>query len=436
MNTSIEIEDKEKHRILISSIVSLCDRATIDISNGIDRAIRTIIGISLKFLDRRMLVENIVPGGYVDWEYVDNSENILAHKKNLLGDSDIWLELLRYIDFSKATMEALLLRTTHPPIWTLYKTMEENVGHIGTRWTFNDTCKLFLLSNVRGIPFNYVTERYITKSLTQNSLMICSKIMEEMADARHDSSVYLSSVQHILEKSIINTTAIEKHIQHYQGTVQAQQASWKMKHMSIQCRPSMRTVLATKRMNRVSTCDSLQETTPTAVTFNTFCDIVRFPNCMSHLLRNRCYLLACQPETQHFKLADHIGLFVPEDLARIINDHAIIDPDEKSLRDSINTLTLNIHPFPELKQFRQQCFAAYPVTQSERLTMTDILKLYVSAYQYPSLWKQLWKAVDPLMSTQISKAVESFVAKNKFATQNFIQILKTSSPFQSVTYMT
>jgi hypothetical protein len=45
------------------------------------------------------------------------------------------------------------------------------------------------------------------------------------------------------------------------------------------------------------------------------------------------------------------------------------------------------------------------------------------------MWKQLWKLVDPVMSTQISKDVEGFVKQHAFAKVSFIEILKTSTPF-------
>jgi hypothetical protein len=71
----------------------------------------------------------------------------------------------------------------------------------------------------------------------------------------------------------------------------------------------------------------------------------------------------------------------------------------------------------------------FDVQQITRLTMSDVLKLYVAAYQLPSMWKQLWKNIHPYMSTQISKDIELFVKNNPFATENFLHILKTSSPF-------
>jgi hypothetical protein len=191
------MSEKHNHGVMIASVVSLCDRATIEIGGGMDRAIRSIITISSKYLDRKLLLEDAVPGGYVDWDYIDQSHNILTNKHNLLGDSDVWLQLLPYMNFGKLSIEPLELQSEYPPIWTIYKTMEECVGH-DRLWKFDDTCKIFLLNNLIGIPFKYITERYTTKSLTQSSHVICGKIMENMADERHSSEVYLKSMKYLL----------------------------------------------------------------------------------------------------------------------------------------------------------------------------------------------------------------------------------------------
>jgi hypothetical protein len=54
--------DKQAHSVLIASVVSLCDRATIDLAGGVDAALRTIVAISLKYLDRKVLLESVIPG--------------------------------------------------------------------------------------------------------------------------------------------------------------------------------------------------------------------------------------------------------------------------------------------------------------------------------------------------------------------------------------
>jgi hypothetical protein len=112
----------------------------------------------------------------------------------------------------------------------------------------------------------------------------------------------------------------------------------------------------------------------------------------------------------------------------VINANRVVCPDEASLIKCINTLTLNIHPFEELKLFRKNCFGSYASYQSNLFTMTDVLRMYVCAYQPHGMWKHLWKSVDPLMSTQISKDVELFVKQTVFAADSFVAVLKNNTP--------
>jgi hypothetical protein len=258
--------------------------------------------------------------------------------------------------------------------------------------------------------------------------VICGRIMENMAEERHDAAAYLESMKYLLLICVVDVAKLDLHVQHYRSTVAEQKASWTIKHLRVQTRPSMREVLQTKRRGGAYADSSAGDDSNGcgAVTFDAFCNSVRFPNCMSHLLRSRCYLLASQC---HFDFKPFTKALVSDEVAVTINNNAVLHPDEASLGKCINTLTLSIHPFDELKLFRKNCFTSYASISSNRFTMTDVLRMYVAAYQLPSMWKQLWKLVDPVMSTQISKDVESFVLQHPFAKASFVDILKTSTPF-------
>jgi hypothetical protein len=247
-----------------------------------------------------------------------------------------------------------------------------------------------------------------------------------MAEERHEPDVYSHSMQHLLQNYVVDTATLDKHITHYRNTVAERQDSWRMKHLITAHRPSMRAKLAITTVKCRASDNCLNGTGTESMTFASFCDTIRFPNCMSPLLRSRCYLLASQT---HFDYRQHTSKFVSQDIANVINENPISFPHEESLTNGIDTLTLNMQPFEELKLFRKSCFVSYAESQLRGITMTDVLKLYVAAYQTNSMWKTLWKAIDPLMSTQISKDVETFVRSNQFATNDFIHILKTSSPF-------
>jgi hypothetical protein len=58
--------------------------------------------------------------------------------------------------------------------------------------------------------------------------------------------------------------------------------------------------------------------------------------------------------------------------------------------------------------------------------LVQILQLYVSAYQAPGIWKEAWKHVVGVISVQIIRDVELFVAKNPFADAEVMRFVAAS----------
>ena len=146
-------------------------------------------------------------------------------------------------------------------------------------------------------------------------------------------------------------------------------------------------------------------------------------------------------------------------MARALSDNPVTIPDAASVHMAIESLAMNVRPFDEINQFRTRCFMSFASHQKRNLTLTQVghsllayhgflcllesrnqfttiitnatqvLKLYIAAYQYRPIWKQVWTSVYPVISPQIIRDVETFVGSVPFAVLPFIQILKTSSPF-------
>lgn len=56
----------------------------------------------------------------------------------------------------------------------------------------------------------------------------------------------------------------------------------------------------------------------------------------------------------------------------------------------------------------------------------QILQLYVAAYQSPAIWKEAWKHLVGVISVQIIRDVEVFVAKNPFADAEVMRFVVAS----------
>ena len=85
---------------------------------------------------------------------------------------------------------------------------------------------------------------------------------------------------------------------------------------------------------------------------------------------------------------------------------SITFPDVNSICSAIETLTMNVTPFQEINLFRQRCFASFAINQRKGLTLTQVLHLYIAAYQKREIWKQCWKRIYPVMSTQIARSAK------------------------------
>lgn len=349
-----------------------------------------------------------------------------------------------------------------------------------SKLNFSDVCKLCLLHNIESLPCKNVIEQYMLQRLDRNQHTVSANILSALADQRNSSEVYFTTTKFLMGIMRVDAVLLGAKISHYKKSVMSQQQAWVVKFVQAgKSRPSMRDVL-----NRVSLQNQTAQHAPggaprglhatagsagqlagarslqaglhnlhllggssapssiqgsvglaasvsggglTTMSFDEFCRLVRFPNSMSRLLRLRCYLLASQ--SHQFDYREKTGNLVSLDVAKSVNSTPVVFPDPECLRQGIETLTLRQGPFEQLNQFRQRCFVSFSINQQKVLNLTQILHLYVAAYQKPDVWKQVWKGIFPVMSTQISKDVESFVYGTAFAADEFVYLLKHSTPF-------
>jgi hypothetical protein len=134
-------------------------------------------------------------------------------------------------------------------------------------------------------------------------------------------------------------------------------------------------------------------------------------------------------QIHHFEYSNHLQDLVSKDVAKTLTENPVSMPDASSIYIAIDSLGMNVRPFDELNLFRTKCFISFASHQKKNLSLTQVLKLYVAAYQCKHLWKHLWTSIYPVISPQIIRDVETFVASTPFAIKPFVEILRTSSPF-------
>jgi hypothetical protein len=405
-NSSTDLSDSRIRTI--SSIISICERTTINIEKeGISNMVKAIVIISLKYVNKEALFKAILPDMFIDWDYVRNQSIMSSGKKNFLGDSASWLNLVHFMDFGALSLPDPVLQTKYPPLHCLHTAITKASGTRG-KLDFGDACKLLILNNIDGLTSKMMIEHHTSSRMNCNTHAICSGIVSALADERHSSDVYEDTFKYVIGTLMnVNEKALADNIAHYKQTKMARDKAWILKAVQSKiCRPSMRRVAAamvtakseqrdvfgnggpSNMVDGRSSCGTSvmgntmmgnDGTGVLCITFEQHSQFVRYPNSMSNLRRLRCYLLACQGH--HVQYQNFLDELVPKDVALALADSPVTIPDSNSVFLGIDSLAMNVRPFDELNQFRTKCFISFASHQKRDLSLTQVLKLYVAAYQ-------------------------------------------------------
>lgn len=258
----------------ISALLTLCERATINLGDSLTNAVKACIIVCLKFVDKRAVYEALLPDLFIDWEYVTGTSHqsaaekprllyptegniavanaaaassscnsasslssylrgIASKKTNLLGDSDVWLQLMQFIDFGELKIPERLLQQQHPPLYCMHSEIVSQMAGRANKLNFSDTCKLLLLNNIEGLSSRTVLELYTSSRLNQNTYALCSSIVNTLADERHASSVYEDAFKYILSNGVlkVDEVLLAKYIAHFKLTADARKKAWELRHI-------------------------------------------------------------------------------------------------------------------------------------------------------------------------------------------------------------
>jgi len=113
-----------------------------------------------------------------------------------------------------------------------------------------------------------------------------------------------------------------------------------------------------------------------------------------------------------------------EPLLAKVAAHPVTQPDVPVLIRVLEALCMDgTAPFPEMTKFRRECFQSFPVTHVQRMDLSQILRLYVAAYQPITVWKEVWKQLVGVISVQIIRDCETFTSQNPLAEESVMRLI-------------
>ena len=373
--------------------------------------------LSVKYVSKRALWRERFGVDYVDWDLVE-----AATSKNILGGCSEWLGLLGFCKWEELGKHEAAIVTGHPPLHTLRRHMRECALDDG--WTL--ACKVFLLTLLQGLSVMHALEVLTCGVFKRNTQAGCTMLLAKLAEHLYTPAQYETTLQYVLERCEVDTAGLEQTRLLCVASTEDKKLSLKLSRMSvIQGRPRLRdrvtSVLRTEE--RKAQVDTQLDTWES---YTGFSYKHQFPPTLSEKVRSKLYFLASQTGWDWGKYVEQI-LPSGGPLCQRVAAHPITQPDLPVIVRVIEGLSMDgSAPFQQMTEFRKECFQSFPVTHVQRMTLSQILQLYVASYQAGGTWKEAWKYLVGVISVQIIRDVEAFVARHPFADAEVMRFVAAS----------
>jgi hypothetical protein len=395
--------------LVVDTMISVGQKFSMDVHNLRDLVVKMLI-LSFKYVDRRALWDVVFSptadsdAAFVDW-------GLVRPQLNTLGDLHLWLPLL-----DLCTWDGLeRFETAHPPLVDMRAGLRLACLDVGGTQL---PCQLLILHMLHGIPslaaFQMLTCRALNKDTGKSSTLLLARL----SDSPYPPPVYEALFALLLGSCLsIDVAKLEGHFRASQTRRACLASAMRIKQQGMCTGRPRLSDRATPTEEQKIRLDSVHGTWES---FRGFCQLHQFPNVLSETVKHRLYFLAAQTQwdwrPRVMDVLCHAG-----DMSTRIGEYPVSRPDLHILHLCIDGLAMDGRPpFQQMLDFRAVCFRNFPSSVVQHMTLTQVLRLYVCAYHPPGVWKDLWKLQLCLLSTQITKACESFVEQNPFAVDSFM----------------
>lgn len=395
--------------LVVDTMVSVGQNFSMDVLNLHDLVVKMFI-LSFKYVDRRVLWDAVFPvtadseGAFVDWDLV-------RPQLNTLGDLHLWLPLLEL-----CTWEGL---ERHEPSCLPLVAMRAALRGAGLDVGGSQLpCQLLILHMLHGVPslsaFQMLTCRVLKRDTEKSSAIVLARL----SDSPYPPAAYEALFALLLGPCLsVDVAKLEGYLRASQTRRSDISGAMLRKQLGVTTGRPRLSDRATPTEEQKVGLDSAHGTWES---FVGFCQLHQFPNVLSETVKHRLYFLAAQTQWDWAPRVTDI-LRNADTMCARIGQYPVSRPDLRILHLCIDALAMDGRPpFRQMLEFRSACFRNFPASLVQSMTLTQVLRLYVCAYQGPHLWKELWKLQLCLLSTQIVKDVEAFVEQRPFATDSFI----------------
>jgi hypothetical protein len=406
----VQWQNAMSQRDLVLRLLQFSDQYNINQKDTPGLPVKSLI-LSLKYIDKKALFQLLYPDEFVDWDLAERS---LGTTSNTLGDAESWLCLLSLLDWPHLTDKHRTDIDTHHKPLAVIKHMLKTHNLDTPGW--GTACKVLILQMIQGLQSMHAIELLTSRMLSKNTHESTMKLLAGLYDTKHLPEDYLKTLGHILspECMTVNELSLTQTITSIQSQREDHKLNLKLRNMQmVALRPRLRDKLRTSLLaeHHKEQVDSKMGTWDS---YTGYCQKHRFPNTLSDRIKRQLYFLAAQTRWDWTPFVQH--LIDSKEIEERVKQLPVLQADMGVLNWVIENLSMDGRPpFKEMMAFKARCFASFPVVHVQQMTLTQVLRLYVSAYQAPNVWKDIWKAQIGMLSPQIIRDCETFVEANAFA---------------------
>ena len=149
-----------------------------------------------------------------------------------------------------------------------------------------------------------------------------------------------------------------------------------------------------------------------SVSFESWVAQQHFPSTMSKQLQQLLYFIHVQQQTIP---EEYYMKFFTTSMTERMQDVKIQEIDINVIKTVITSLRVYHYNVSDLIDFRTQCLQGLSLTTKNKLSLPQILQLYVSIYQHPSIREECWKHILPkTLNHTILSACDAFRQTHEF----------------------
>ncbi len=411
----------ERHEI-VQAMLSTGKRYSMGVQDLRALLLKLVI-LSVKYVSRKALWSARFGDDHVDWDLMDT---VAGGKRNVFGGCAEWLGLLGFCSWDGLGKREGDIQTGHPPLFGLRRHMREcslDTGDAGA-WTL--VCKVFLIMLVQGLSCMHALEVLTCGMFKRDTHAGCMELLAKQAEHLFTPAQYEAALQFVLDHCEVDGAGLEQTLALCQASLEDRRLSLKMSRMTVmEGRPRLRDRVA-KSLRTEENKAQVDSKLNTWESYTGFSYKHQFPPTLSEKVRSKLYFLASQTRWDWTKYVETI---LPSGgaLCARVAAHPITQPDLPVILRVLEGLSMDgSAPFAQMTEFRKECFQSFPVVHVQRMTLSQILQLYVASYQASGIWKEAWKHLVGVISVQIIRDVEAFVARCPFADAEVMRFVAAS----------